>query len=66
MALPLDKLGTTYPPRWVGRPGTIAHGLCTMAMWSRSVVTTVANDDPTGNGAVVMTNVVTNGLAEVV
>jgi acyl dehydratase len=66
VALPLDKLGTTYPPRSAGLSATIAHGLCTMAMWSRSVVTTVADDDPTGRGAVVMTNAVTNGLAEVV
>lgn len=66
MALPLDKPGTTYPPRSVGLPGTSAHGLCTMATWSRSVATTVADDDPAGNGAVVVTNVVTNGLAEVV
>ena len=62
MALPLDKPVTTHPPRSVGLPGTIAHGLCTMAMWNRSVVTTVADDDRTGNGAVV----VTDRLAEVV
>lgn len=66
MALPLDKPGTTYPPRSVGMPGTIAHGLCTMAMWNRSAATTVADDDPTGNGALVVTNAVMNGLAEVV
>ena len=31
----------------VGLPGIIAHGLCTMAMCSQSVVTTVAGGDPT-------------------
>jgi acyl dehydratase len=33
--------------RSVGLPGIIAHGLCTMAMCSQSVITTVAGDDPT-------------------
>ena len=56
MALPLDKPVTTHPPRSVSLPGTIAHGLCTMAMWNGSVVTTVADDDPTGNGAAVVTD----------
>lgn len=66
MALPLDKPVTTHPPRSVGLLGAIAHRLCTMAMWNRSVVTTVADDDPTGNGAAVVTNVVTDRSAGVV
>jgi hypothetical protein len=70
VALPLDNPGTTYPPRSVGVSGTIAHRLCTMAMCNRSVVTAVADDEPTGHGALVVTNVapnvVTNGVAEVV
>ena len=33
--------------RSVGLPGIIAHGLCTMAMTSQSVITTVAGGDPT-------------------
>ena len=32
--------------RSVGLPGIIAHGLCTMAMCSQAVVTTVAGGDP--------------------
>jgi acyl dehydratase len=75
VALPLEKLGSTYPPRTalidpdrarqyaaatndhnpayeagkVAPPvfGIIAHGLCTMAMCSQSVITTVAGEDPT-------------------
>jgi acyl dehydratase len=31
----------------VGLPGIIAHGLCTMAMCSQAVITTVAGGDPT-------------------
>jgi acyl dehydratase len=31
----------------VGLPGIIAHGLCTMAMCSQSVIATVADGDPT-------------------
>jgi acyl dehydratase len=31
----------------VGLPGIIAHGLCTMAMCSQSIITTVADGDPT-------------------
>jgi len=31
----------------VGLPGIIAHGLCTMAMCSQAVITTVADGDPT-------------------
>jgi len=31
----------------VGLPGIIIHGLCTMAMCSQSVLTTVAGGDPT-------------------
>ena len=34
-------------PRAVGLPGIIAHGLCTMAMCSQAVITTVADGDPT-------------------
>ena len=33
--------------RSVGLPGIIAHGLCTMAMCSQSVIATVAGGDPT-------------------
>jgi acyl dehydratase len=33
--------------RSVGLPGIIAHGLCTMAMTSQSVISTVAGGDPT-------------------
>ncbi len=33
--------------RSVGLPGIIAHGLCTMAMCSQSVIATVADGDPT-------------------
>ena len=33
--------------RSVGLPGIIAHGLCTMAMTSQSVISTVADGDPT-------------------
>jgi acyl dehydratase len=33
--------------RSVGLPGIIAHGLCTMAMTSQSVIATVAGGDPT-------------------
>lgn len=32
--------------RSVGLPGIIAHGLCTMAMCSQAVITTVADGDP--------------------
>jgi acyl dehydratase len=32
--------------RSVGLPGIIAHGLCTMAMTSQSVIATVAGGDP--------------------
>jgi acyl dehydratase len=49
-----DASGDTMPihvddevARSVGLPGIIAHGLCTMAMCSQSVITTVAGDDPT-------------------
>lgn len=49
-----DASGDTMPihtddevARSVGLPGIIAHGLCTMAMCSQSVITTVAGGDPT-------------------
>ena len=49
-----DASGDTMPihvdddfARSVGLPGIIAHGLCTMAMCSQSVVATVAGGDPT-------------------
>ena len=49
-----DASGDTMPihvddelARSVGLPGIIAHGLCTMAMCSQSVITTVAGADPT-------------------
>ncbi|HKA84105.1 MAG TPA: hypothetical protein VKD21_09585 [Acidimicrobiales bacterium] len=64
MALPLDKLGTTDPPRSVGLPGIVAHGRRTMARCSRSFPT-VVDDDSTGNG-VVVTKVATARQAEVV
>ena len=49
-----DASGDTMPihvdedfAKSVGLPGIIAHGLCTMAMCSQSVVATVAAGDPT-------------------
>jgi len=49
-----DASGDTMPihvddelARSVGLPGIIAHGLCTMAMCSQSVIATVAGGDPT-------------------
>lgn len=49
-----DASGDTMPihvdedfAKSVGLPGIIAHGLCTMAMCSQSVITTVAAGDPT-------------------
>ena len=49
-----DASGDTMPihvdddfAKSVGLPGIIAHGLCTMAMCSQSVITTVAGGDPT-------------------
>jgi acyl dehydratase len=48
-----DASGDTMPihvdedfAKSVGLPGIIAHGLCTMAMCSQSVITTVAGGDP--------------------
>ncbi|MBN2624527.1 MAG: MaoC family dehydratase N-terminal domain-containing protein [Acidimicrobiales bacterium] len=48
-----DASGDTMPihvddevARSVGLPGIIAHGLCTMAMCSQSVIATVADGDP--------------------
>ena len=48
-----DASGDTMPihvddelARSVGLPGIIAHGLCTMAMCSQSVIATVAGGDP--------------------
>jgi acyl dehydratase len=48
-----DASGDTMPihvdeefAKSVGLPGIIAHGLCTMAMCSQSVITTVAEGDP--------------------
>lgn len=49
-----DASGDTMPihtddevAKSVGLPGIIAHGLCTMAMCSQSVIATVAGGDPT-------------------
>lgn len=49
-----DASGDTMPihvdedfAKSVGLPGIIAHGLCTMAMCSQSVISTVAAGDPT-------------------